>query len=117
TFQSHSDTEVLLHCYLEWGTNCLAKLNGIFAFAIWDERAQRLFVARDRMGVKPLFYAQRGSSFLFASELKALLAHPDVKPELSREGLAEVFGISPARTPGHGVFHQVHEVRPGCFLT
>ncbi|MDF2681723.1 MAG: asnB [Brevibacillus sp.] len=116
TFQSHSDTEVLLHTYLEWGTECVNHLNGIFAFAIWDERASRLFVARDRMGVKPLFYAQRGSSFLFASELKSLLAHPDVKPVLSREGLAEVFAISPARTPGHGVFRDVHEVRPGYSL-
>ncbi len=117
TFQSHSDTEVLLHSYLEWGHDCLRRLNGIFAFAIWDEREQKLFVGRDRMGVKPLFYAQRGSSFLLASELKSLLAHPEVKPVLSREGLAEVFGISPSRTPGHGVFHDVHELRPGCFLT
>lgn len=117
TFHSHSDTEVLLHTYLEWGTECLSKLNGIFAFAIWDEQKQRLFIGRDRMGVKPLFYAERGSSFLFASELKSLLAHPDVKPVLSREGLAEVFGLSPARTPGHGVFHNVHEVRPGYSLT
>lgn len=117
TFLSHSDTEVLLHTYLEWGQDCLKKLNGIFAFAIWDERKQQLFIARDRMGVKPLFYAQRGSSFLFASELKAILAHPDVKPVLSREGLAEVFAISPARTPGHGVFQNVHEIRPGCSLT
>jgi len=113
TFQSHSDTEVLLHTYLEWGPECTSRLNGIFAFAIWDERLQRLFLARDRMGVKPLFYAERGSSFLFASELKSLLAHPEVKPVLSREGLAEVFAISPARTPGHGVFRDVHEVRPG----
>lgn len=117
SFRSHSDTEVLLHAYLEWGTDCLQRLNGIFAFAIWDESAQRLFLARDRMGVKPLFYAQRGSTFLFASELKALLAHPEVKPVLSREGLAEVFALSPSRTPGHGVFHNVHEVRPGYLLT
>lgn len=117
SFHSHSDTEVLLHAYLEWGVECVTRLNGIFAFAIWDEKEQRLFIARDRMGVKPLFYAQRGSSFFFASELKALLAHPDVKPVLSREGLAEVFALSPARTPGHGVFHNVHEVRPGCSLT
>lgn len=117
TFRSHSDTEVLLHAYLEWGEACTERLNGIFAFAIWDERTHRLFLARDRMGVKPLFYAQRGSAFLFASEQKSLLAHPDVRPVLSREGLAEVFAISPARTPGHGVFHDVHEVRPGHSLT
>lgn len=116
TFLSHSDTEVLLHAYLEWGPDCVERLNGIFAFAIWDERAHHLFLARDRMGVKPLFYAQRGSSFLFASELKSLLAHPEIKPVLSREGLAEVFALSPARTPGHGVFQNVHEVRPGYSL-
>ncbi len=112
-FRSHSDTEVLLAAYIEWGKACLSRLNGIFAFAIWNEREQTLFLARDRMGVKPLFYAERGPSFLFSSELKALLANPEVKPELDREGLAEIFAIGPARTPGHGVFRGVQEVRPG----
>ncbi|GAA4710441.1 asparagine synthase (glutamine-hydrolyzing) [Brevibacillus fulvus] len=116
-FRSHSDTEVLLTAYIEWGADCVRRLNGIFAFAIWDERKQTLFLARDRMGVKPLFYAVRGSSFFFGSELKALLAHPEVKPEISREGLAEIFVLGPSRTPGHGVFHNVHEVRPGFHLT
>jgi asparagine synthase (glutamine-hydrolysing) len=116
-FRSHSDTEVLLTSYLEWGSECVERFNGIFAFAIWDERTRSLFLARDRMGVKPLFYAVRGSLFLFGSELKALLAHPAVKPEISREGLAEIFAIGPARTPGHGVFRDVHEVRPGHHVT
>lgn len=78
TFQTHCDTEVLLLAFMEWNENCFGKLNGIFAFAIWQEHEQRLFMCRDRLGVKPLFYTQRGSSFLFGSELKALLAHPDV---------------------------------------
>jgi asparagine synthase (glutamine-hydrolysing) len=116
-FQSHSDTEVLLTAYMEWGRDCVRRLNGIFAFVIWDEREQALFLARDRMGVKPLFFAQRGSAFLFGSELKALLAHPDVRPVLRREGLAEIFVMGPARTPGHGVFHDVWEVLPGVHLT
>ncbi len=116
-FQGHSDTEVLLTAYIEWGSDCVPKLNGIFAFAIWNEREQTLFLARDRMGVKPLFYAQRGSSFIFGSELKALLAHPDVRPVLRREGLAEIFVMGPARTPGHGVFHDVWELRPGYHMT
>lgn len=115
-FRSHSDTEVLLTAYMEWGSECLRKLNGIFAFAIWDEPRQRLFLARDRMGVKPLFYAEREHSFYFGSELKALLAHPDVRPEIDREGLAEIFMMGPSRTPGHGVFRGVKELRPGYFL-
>ncbi|MFO7264250.1 MAG: asparagine synthase (glutamine-hydrolyzing) [Bacillaceae bacterium G1] len=115
-FRGYSDTEVLLVAYMQWGARCLERLNGIFAFAIWDGAKQQLFLARDRLGIKPLFYAQRGSSFLFASELKALLAHPAVKPEVDAEGLAEIFAIGPARTPGHGVFKDVHELLPGYFL-
>lgn len=115
SFRSHSDTEVLLTAYIEWGNECLERLNGIFAFAIWDERKQRLFLARDRMGVKPLFYTFKNGRFLFASELKALLAHPEVDAVIDREGLAEVFAIGPARTPGHGVFVGINELRPGYF--
>ncbi|MBS4022577.1 MAG: asparagine synthase (glutamine-hydrolyzing) [Dethiobacter sp.] len=116
TFSGHSDTEVLLASYIEWGKDCLPRLNGIFAFAVWDDLRQRLFLARDRLGVKPLFYTQRGSSFLFASELKALLANPLVKPVLDAEGLAEVFVMGPSRTPGHGIFKGVSELKPGCFI-
>lgn len=113
TFEGWSDTEVLLQSYIEWGEKCLRKFNGIFAFAIWDEQKNQLFLARDRIGVKPLFYSQRGSSFLFASEIKALLAHPLVSPTINREGLAEIFAMGPARTPGHGVFEQISELKPG----
>jgi len=113
TFQGWSDTEVLLCSYIEWGEKCVEKLNGIFAFAIWDEKKQHLFLARDRIGVKPLFYSQQGSSFLFASELKAILAHPMAAPKIDREGLAEVFVMGPARTPGHGVFKGISELKPG----
>lgn len=116
-FSGHSDTEVLLHAFSEWGAGCLPRLNGIFAFALWNEREQRLFLARDRLGVKPLFYARRPGLFLFASELKALLAHPAVEPVVDREGLAEVLVLGPARTPGHGVFQGVSELQPGCWLT
>ena len=116
-FEGHSDTEVLLLSYMEWGAACVERLNGIFAFAVWEEARQCLFMARDRMGVKPLFYAHRGNTLIFGSELKTLLAHPAVKPELDTDGLAEVFVLGPARTPGHGVFRGVEEVRPGCCLT
>ncbi len=115
-FRGHSDTEVLLAAYAAWGDTCLTRLNGIFAFAIWDRQREELFLARDRLGVKPLFYAPRPDAFLFASELKGLLAHPLVPPELDRDGLAEVFLMAPARTPGHGVFRGVAELRPGHAL-
>jgi asparagine synthase (glutamine-hydrolysing) len=92
-------------------------LNGIYAFAVWSEADQSLFMARDRFGVKPLFYAQRGSALILASELKALLAHPCIKPEVDAEGLAEIFALGPARTPGHGVFKGICEVKPAhCLL-
>lgn len=112
-FTSTSDTEVLLKSYIEWGSACVDRLNGIFAFGIWDEAGQRFFMARDRMGVKPLFYCLRGSSLIFGSELKALLAHPEVEPVIDAEGLAEIFMIGPARTPGYGVFRGIEELKPG----
>ncbi len=74
---------------------------------------QKLFLARDRIGVKPLFYCQKGNSFFFASEIKAILAHPMVSAKVNREGLAEIFALGPARTPGHGVFSGVSELKPG----
>ncbi|AHF09855.1 asparagine synthase (glutamine-hydrolyzing) [Dehalobacter restrictus] len=113
SFQGHSDTEVLLLSYLEWGVDCVQKLNGIFAFGIWDCREKSLFLARDRMGVKPLFYYHKYPSFIFASELKALLAHPDIPAVIDREGLAELFMIAPARTPGFGVIKNICELKPG----
>ncbi|MHB1126475.1 MAG: asparagine synthase (glutamine-hydrolyzing) [Bacillota bacterium] len=116
-FLSRSDTEVLLVSYMEWGIDCTKKLNGIFAFAIWCEADRLLFMARDRLGVKPLFYYAKDNTFIFASELKSLLAHPAVKPEIDAEGLAEVFIMGPARTPGHGVFRGVAELKPGYSLT
>ena len=116
-FTTRSDTEVLLRAYLEWGEDCAEHLNGIFAFGIWDQRLQRLLLVRDRLGVKPLFFAARGTGLLFGSELKALLAHPAVPPDLDRAGLAEVFALGPARTPGCGVFRGVQELRPGELLT
>jgi asparagine synthase (glutamine-hydrolysing) len=113
TFQTNSDTEVLLHAYLEWGQECTKHLNGIFAFGLWDTRKQQLFLARDHLGVKPLFYAQRGSALLFASEIKALLAHPLVEAEVDTEGLAQIFAGVSLHVPGFVVYRDMHEVRPG----
>ncbi|OAH53552.1 MULTISPECIES: asparagine synthase (glutamine-hydrolyzing) [Bacillaceae] len=117
TFQGHSDTEVLLTAFIEWREKCVNRLNGIFAFGVWDENQQELFMARDRLGVKPLFYTEWDDSFLFGSEIKALLAHRHVKAEIDREGLMELFTLGPGRTPGHGIFKGIHELRPAHALT
>ena len=117
TFFSHSDTEALLLSYIEWGPSCVEQLNGIFAFAIWDEKKQRVFLARDRMGVKPLFITRAGHALLFASEIKALLAHPDINPVLDEGGLLELFALAPARTAGKTLFSGIEELRPGeCMI-
>lgn len=94
-FHSKSDTEVILHAYEEWGRECLNRFNGMWAFALWDEPRQELFCARDRFGIKPFYYAKAGGSFLFASEIKALLAHPAVgtKPDDATLGTYLAWGV------------------------
>jgi len=117
TFYSHSDTEVLLTAYIEWGPSCVDKLNGMYAFAIWEEHRSRLFMARDRMGVKPLFYRIENDSLVFASELKALFCLKEIKPVVDREGLMEIFALSPGRTPGKTPFKNIRELKPGeCLI-
>ncbi|QTC43796.1 asparagine synthase (glutamine-hydrolyzing) [Bacillus sp. V3] len=117
TFNGHSDTEVLLISYIEWREECVNHLNGIFAFSVWDSQKEHVFIGRDRMGVKPLFYSEKDGGLLFGSEIKALLAHPDVKPEVTHGGLSEVLGLGPSRTPGEGVFKGVQELRPAHAMT
>ena len=116
-FEGHSDTEVVLHAFWEWGESAFERFNGIYALALWDRAQHRLTLCRDRLGVKPLFYAQRGSTLIFGSELKTLFCHPDVKPEIDEDGLRSVLLLGPARTPGDGVFRNVREVLPGHIVT
>lgn len=112
-FETTSDTEILLKCYIHYGSECPKKLNGIFAFAIDDERRNRCFLCRDRFGVKPLFYSVSGDRLVFGSEVKALLQYPGINPVLDRQGLCEVLGIGPARTAGTGIFKDICEIKPG----
>ncbi|MEY9974691.1 asparagine synthase (glutamine-hydrolyzing) [Lysinibacillus sp. RC46] len=112
-FTTHSDTEVLLTAYIEWKEQCVDFLNGIFAFGIWDEQSQSLFLCRDRLGVKPLFYTEQQDGLLFASEVKALLAHPLIKTTVNMEGLANIMAVGPSRTPGKSPFQNINELRPG----
>jgi asparagine synthase (glutamine-hydrolysing) len=118
TFRTRSDTEVLLQAYLEWGPRCVERLNGMFAFAVWDERRQELMLARDRMGIKPLYYAQLPSAgVLFGSEPKAVLAHPGFRSEIDAEGIAELFAQLGTKAPGHGIYRGLREVPPGTIVT
>jgi asparagine synthase (glutamine-hydrolysing) len=115
-FRSRSDTEVVLTAYQAWGVEALDRLNGIYAFAIWRPRDKTLFIARDRLGVKPVFWARTATGLVFASEIKGVLAHPDVTTEVGPDGLAEIFALGPARTPGHAIFRHVQELKPGHYL-
>ncbi|MGW3042423.1 asparagine synthase (glutamine-hydrolyzing) [Kitasatospora sp. NPDC001159] len=110
-FRTRSDTEVVLHAYLEWGEGLAKRLNGMFAFAIWDARREELLLVRDRMGVKPLHYHPTPDGVVFGSEVKAVLAHPSVHPVVDLDGLRELLGH--ARTPGLTPYRGIHEVRPG----
>ena len=114
-FRTTCDTEVLLVAFMEWGRACIDRLNGIFAFAAWNDQEQSLTFVRDRLGVKPLFYSHQDSVLLFGSEPKAILAHPDFQAEVGAEGLAEIFAVGPARTPGHGIYRNMSELKPGQF--
>ena len=112
-FSTHSDTEVVLKCYCEYKEKSVDKFNGIFAFAVWEEFAKRLFLCRDRIGVKPLFYHLFKDGIVFGSEIKALLKSGLLSPVVDEEGLYEIFFLGPARTPGTGVFKGVKELLPG----
>ena len=113
-FLSKSDTEVILKSYVQWKDECVKKLNGIFAFAIWNDTDKKLFFARDRIGVKPLFYTVVNNSFIFGSEIKALLAHKNVESIIDENSIAEIMFIGPGRTPGCGVFKNINEIKPAC---
>lgn len=116
TFTTTSDTEVLLTAYIEWGEACVDRLNGIFAFGVWDEMEETLFLSRDRMGVKPLFYTEAAGGLLFSSELKSLLKHPHIAPRMNMTGLAALLSMGPSRIPGTGVYKDIMEVQPAHCL-
>ena len=109
-FWGHSDTEVVLKAFAAFGADCLRRFNGIFAFAVWNERERSLFLARDRIGVKPLYYTLTEDGIIFASEIAALLSHSQVKPIVTREGIAQVMLIGPAQITGSGVFRDIRDL-------
>lgn len=111
-FKGHSDTEVLLYSFVEWGAKCVEMLNGIFAFAVWDENKKSLFIARDRIGVKPFFFGIVDDEFVFGSEIKSILCHPLFKTEVDINSISDLMLLGPGRTPGYGVFKNIKELEP-----
>ncbi|MFF4688011.1 asparagine synthase (glutamine-hydrolyzing) [Streptomyces sp. NPDC001307] len=114
-FTTDSDTEVVLHGYLEWGDAVAERLNGMYAFAVWDGRHDKLVMIRDRMGIKPFYYHPTSDGVLFGSEPKAILANPLARRRVTLDGLRELFVM--VKTPGHAIWDGMHEVQPGTIVT
>ncbi|MFI3325356.1 MAG: asparagine synthase (glutamine-hydrolyzing) [Clostridia bacterium] len=115
TFETNCDTEVLLKTYIEYGEKCPEKLNGIFSFVIDDGKKDRIFLCRDRFGVKPFFYSFFNQRLLFSSEIKGILQYPNIKATINKEGISQIFGIGPAKISGSGVFKDILELKPAHF--
>jgi asparagine synthase (glutamine-hydrolysing) len=114
-FHTRCDTEAILHAYEEWGEACVERLIGMFAFAVWDPARRQLFAARDRLGIKPLYYAWEGGRFLFASEIKALLEHPALERAVDRQAVYDYVGYEFVPGP-RTMFVGIHKLQPGHSL-
>jgi len=106
-----SDANVVLHGYMAWGKNCVERFIGAYAFAVWDETG--LFIARDRLGIKPLYFSENSDGLVFASSLQAVLSHPNIQPQIDENGILELIMLGPARSPGCAIFANVKEIAPG----
>ncbi|HCX23317.1 MAG TPA: asparagine synthase (glutamine-hydrolyzing), partial [Cytophagales bacterium] len=115
-FRGHSDTEVMLASFIEWGVgSSLEKFNGMFAFALWDRQERKLCLARDRIGEKPIYYGTQNGTFFFASELKAIKVHPEFRPKIDRDALASFIRYSYVPSP-HSIYQNIKKLQPGCIL-
>lgn len=115
-FDTDCDTEVVLKAFHMWREESAKRFNGIFAYAIYDKEEKELFLCRDRIGVKPLYYSTAGGNFSFASRMESLLYVPGVEPVCDREGLCEIFMLGPAKTIGKTVFRDIRELPPGAYM-
>lgn len=115
SFNGYCDTEVILKAYIHFGSKIFEKLNGIFSFAIWNNEKKELILVRDHFGIKPLFYTITNNSIIFASEIKGILKHPQIKAKMGSIGVLEMFGLGPAHTPGLTIFKDIFEIKPGHF--
>lgn len=117
SFDTHCDTEVVLKAFDRWKEDSVKRLNGIFAYAVYDEKEKSLFAARDRIGVKPFYYTKKKNTFAFASRIKSLLLVPNVSRKVDEEGINEIFMLGPAKTIGKAVFKDISELPPAYYLT
>lgn len=115
-FTTHGDTETILHAYAEWGENCVLRLNGMFSFAIWNKTSKKLFLARDRLGIKPLFYCYHNDSLYFSSEIKAITADTTIRLQINDTALAGFFTLSYIPAP-YTIYKNIHKLLPGHTLT
>lgn len=113
TLKTHCDTEAVLYSYIIFGDECPKLLNGIFAFAVYDNSAKRIFMVRDRFGIKPFYYSVMNGTLVFASEIKAMLKFPEIKPNLSLQGLWQLLFLAPVTIQGNGIFEDINELCPG----
>lgn len=116
TFDTTSDTEVILKGYIEFKEKILDKMEGIFAFAVYNKKTKELFLARDRFGIKPLYYLKNGDDFVFASMLRAILKSEIVKPYLSKKSLGEILALGPSKKLGSGIFTGIDELRAAHYM-
>ncbi len=116
TFKTKCDTEVILLSYICYGRSFINFLNGIFAFAIYDKDKNEIFIARDRLGIKPLFFTKTNNEIVFSSEIKAILRHPEIPAILDKDGLTELLAIGPAHSPGKTYYKNIFELEPGNFM-
>lgn len=116
SFDTHCDTEVILKAYDKWKEESCKKLNGIFAYAVWDDESKELFLCRDRIGVKPLYFTHKDGLFAFASRIKSLLLIPEISTDVDENGLNEIFMLGPAKTIGTAVFKDIKELPPAAFM-
>lgn len=114
-FHSRTDSEVALKAYVQWGEKALDRFNGMFAFAVWDKTKQELFLARDRYGIKPLYYTLKGNKFIFGSEIKAILAHPEAQAQMDKQALLEYFTFQNFFTD-RTLFRDIQILPAGCWL-
>lgn len=115
SFNGYSDTEVVLKAFIHYGTDIFKNFNGIFSFAIWNDKKQELTLCRDQFGIKPLYYTLIDDTIVFSSEIKAILKYPSITPIVDKQGICELFGIGPSHTPGTSVFKNIFEIEPAHY--